>query len=202
MRIERLKGNRVRVTVTAADLMGLNINIEQLRPNSKELHAFLFNIMETIKEETDFNPYNGQVVVEAMPSSDGISIIVSKIHEGAVKTPIKAKGRIKSVTPHIKKSPPGIFFFEEMDDLCGALVRLEESVLLKSKLYKSDKGYFFILPNAARFSNACGVLAEFSQRQIRRTLQEKFICEHYTPIANAESLVTMAEGIKKLYKDT
>lgn len=198
MRIERLAVNRVRVTVTSADLEGLNMNIEQLRPNSKELHSFLFNIMETIREETDFNPYNGQVVVEAMPSSEGVSIIVSKIHEGAVRMPLRARGRIKSVTPHIKRRPPLIFFFEEMDDLCGALVRIDEKALLSSALYKAENGYFFTLPSTPRFHEAFGVLAEFASRQVRRILQDNFIKEHYTVVAEAEGLVNMAQGIKKL----
>lgn len=198
MRIERLAVNRVRVTVTSADLEGFNMNIEQLRPNSKELHMFLFNIMETIREETDFNPYNGQVVVEAMPSSEGISIVVSKIHDGAVRTPIKARGRIKSVTPHIKKRPPVIFFFEEMEDLCGALARIEHEALLKSALYRSEKGYFFVFRNARYYKEAFGVLTEFSTKQISRRLAESFIREHYDVVAEADSLVSMAEGIKTL----
>lgn len=198
MRIERLAVNRVRVTVTSADLEGFNMNIEQLRPNSKELHMFLFNVMETIREETDFNPYNGQVVVEAMPSSEGISIVVSKIHDGAVRNPVKARGRIKSVTPHIKKRPPLIFFFREMDDLCGALARIDREALLKSALYRADKGYFFIIGNVSRNSEAFGVLAEFSSRQVRRSLQESFIREHYDVVAEAEDLAKMAEGVRTL----
>lgn len=198
MRIERLAVNRVRVTVTSAELEGFNMNVEQLRPNSRELHSFLFNIMETIREETDFNPYNGQVVVEAMPSSDGISIIVSKIHDGAVRIPHKTSGRIKSVTPHIKKSPPAIFFFEETDDLCGALVRTDKKALLQGALYKDEKGYFLILKNIHRYPKSEGVLLEFASRQVRRKLQESFICEHCKLIAETEQLADMAKKIEEL----
>ena len=41
--------------------------------------------METIREETGFNPYNGQVVVEATPSQDGISILVKRLNKGIKK---------------------------------------------------------------------------------------------------------------------
>ena len=60
MRIEKLAENKIKVTLTAADLSRLNIDIKQLTPASRELHTFLFHIMETVREETGFNPYNGQ----------------------------------------------------------------------------------------------------------------------------------------------
>ena len=72
MRIEKLNKDKIKVTLTTAELINLDIDVKRLSPDSKELHTFLFHIMETIREETGFNPYNGQVVVEATPSQDGI----------------------------------------------------------------------------------------------------------------------------------
>lgn len=63
MRIEKLNKDKIKVTLTTAELINLDIDVKRLSPDSKELHTFLFHIMETIREETGFNPYNGQVVV-------------------------------------------------------------------------------------------------------------------------------------------
>ena len=91
MRIEKLNNDKVVVTLTTADLTTLDIDIKQLSPNSKELHTFLFHIMETIHKETGFNPYSGQVVVEATPSSEGITILVSRLNTAAKKVRILRK---------------------------------------------------------------------------------------------------------------
>ncbi len=198
MRIERLTDNRVRVTVTAADLTGLNIRVEQLRPNSKELHTFLFSIMETIRSETDFNPYSGQVVVEAMPSKDGISIIVSKLNEEPLPIALKKNRKLKSVTAKIKMKEPYIFVFKNMTDFCGAAVRLEKDAILKSSLYKLENSYCLILNGAEKFNRSVGILSEFASRRARQKLRVPFIQEHGKLIAENEKLLDMTDGIKSL----
>ena len=198
MRIERLSDSRVRVTLTNTDLVGLNISVEQLRPDSKELHTFLFNIMETIRSETDFNPYNGQVVVEAMPSSEGISIIISKIHTNREKTLSDKSKRIKSITPHIKKKAAEVFCFECMDDLCNGLSQMEEEVFLQSSLYRMDGKYYFILSEAKGFVKSISVLLEYSSKYGSGMICENFVREHGSLVAEHESLMNMANGIKNL----
>ncbi|MGN0107001.1 MAG: adaptor protein MecA, partial [Hominilimicola sp.] len=49
MRIEKLNNDKIKVTLTASDLINLNIDVKQLEPDSQELHTFLFHIMETIR---------------------------------------------------------------------------------------------------------------------------------------------------------
>ncbi len=56
MRIEKLNKDKIKVTLTTAELINLDIDVKRLSPDSKELHTFLFHIMETIREETGFNP--------------------------------------------------------------------------------------------------------------------------------------------------
>ena len=93
MRIEKLNNDKIKVTLTTRDLTSLDVKIEQLRPDSRELHLFIFKIMERIQKETGFNPYNGQIVVEAMPEKDGIAIMVSKLNNRFVND----KNRIKRI---------------------------------------------------------------------------------------------------------
>lgn len=52
MRIEKLNKDKIKVTLTTAELINLDIDVKRLSPDSKELHTFLFHIMETIREET------------------------------------------------------------------------------------------------------------------------------------------------------
>lgn len=51
MRIEKLNKDKIKVTLTTAELINLDIDVKRLSPDSKELHTFLFHIMETIRKK-------------------------------------------------------------------------------------------------------------------------------------------------------
>lgn len=199
MRIERLTESRIKITLTTADLSGLDINIEQLTPNSKELHAFLFHIMETIREKTDFNPYSGQVVVEATPHKDGISIIVSKLQPEKRHMTREQFGRISSIKPKIKNSlaPARIYYFDDFQNLCDALVRLREETLVNSDLYRDQNDYCVILNNRCAATEEY-ILGEFASNKSSYPMQAEHIMEHWTEVACGEGLRKMAEGITGL----
>ena len=87
MRIEKLNKDKIKVTLTTAELINLDIDIEKAFARFKKNYIhFLFHIMETMAGKKQvFNPYNGQVVVEATPSQDGISILVKRLNKGIKK---------------------------------------------------------------------------------------------------------------------
>ena len=137
MRIEKLNKDKIKVTLTTAELINLDIDVKRLSPDSKELHTFLFHIMETIREETGFNPYNGQVVVEATPSQDGISILVKRLNKGIKKLP-RSSLKVVSVKP--KKKEPGtecVFYFETFNDMCGAISEMDKSIFFHKQAFLS-----------------------------------------------------------------
>ncbi len=199
MRIERIADNRIKVTLTSADLIHLDINIERLTPDSKELHTFLFNIMETIREETDFNPYSGQVVVEATPLHDGISIIVSKLVEKACMTREQFK-KIKSIKPKEKqrKSLVEIFYFDDFEALCSALSSLDAADLSQAGLYRQENSYCIIIKSSEASSRGSYILREFARRILPKSVREEHIIEHWELVAENDELIKMAIGIQEL----
>lgn len=203
MRIEKLTGNRIRVTLTTADLTDMDINIRQLTPDSAELHSFLFYIMEAVREETDFNPYNGQVVVEATPSKDGISLIISKL--GTVKESALCgrHRKIAAIRPKIKNTPSysGLYYFDNFDNLCEALTRLEDEALIDSRLYRLSNDYCLMLRNSRRFERSGYILSEFASGRSRYPMHAEHITEHWTLVAAGEKLRNMAGEITKLIRD-
>jgi negative regulator of genetic competence, sporulation and motility len=86
VRIEKLNKDKIKVTLTTAELINLDIDVKRLSPDSKELHTFLFHIMETIREETGFNIYSfkfipydkksGSFYTAAQPSNKLIRLIL------------------------------------------------------------------------------------------------------------------------------
>lgn len=203
MRIERLTDNRIKVTLTAADLTNLDISINQLTPNSKELHTFLFHIMETVREETGFNPYSGQVVVEATPSGGGISILISKLNCEKERITREQFRKISSIKPKIKNKAIALdtYYFDSFDDLCGALLRMEDGAVQNGKLYRFESEYCLILKNGKNFRQSSYALSEYSKKRAVNVLNAEHIMEHWTLIAAGERLRTMVDGIVKLYAE-
>ncbi|MCD8180395.1 MAG: adaptor protein MecA [Firmicutes bacterium] len=196
MRIEKLNSDKIKVTLTSADLINLNIDVEQLAPDSKELHTFLFHIMETIREETGFNPYSGQIVVEAMPSRDGIIIIVSRLKSSPAKERIN-----KSAAVRVKKKTPAgteIFYFESFDDMCAAITETDECSLAAGSLYKLNNTYCFTIKNEPKHMKCIHTMNEFSAKKSAYPLQTAYIKEHGKLIAKGDELVNMVDKIRRL----
>lgn len=199
MRIEKLNSDKIKVTLTTADLINLDIDVEQLTPDSKELHTFLFHIMETIREETGFNPYMGQVVVEATPSRDGISIMVSRLNESSRRITKSQFDKASSIKAKIKKTAKAeIFYFDVFDDMCTALKQLDNTSLMAGSLYKLNNIYCFIIKNEPQYIKCINIMTEFSAGKSAYPLQMTYIKEHGKLVARGSELVFMAEKIQRL----
>ncbi|MCH5212987.1 MAG: adaptor protein MecA [Oscillospiraceae bacterium] len=80
MRIKKVSSDRVTVYLSSGDLEFFNFHPDGDPPKVGDLHNFLFELMEVVRSETGFDPYNGgQVMVEAMHSSEGMKLEISKI---------------------------------------------------------------------------------------------------------------------------
>lgn len=193
VRIEKLELNKIRVTVYPVDLTDMNINIKTLRPDSPQLHTFLFKVMERVKRETGFNPYSGQIVVEASPAGDCMELTVTKLcKNNAHEVEAKKVKRIKAVLkkPQNKNT---VYSFASFEDLCDAIVNLHPEVLKNSSCYEIEGNYVLSLSNVSQREHL--LLKEFVCDFDNTSLSKKFLEEHATLIAENESLLSMAEGI-------
>ena len=197
MKIERLENNKIKVTIFPVDLIDMNMSIKNLRPDSPQLHSFLSDIMEKIKEETGFNPYSKRTVVEASPVGDCMVLTVTKIED---KKESLNKDSIKKVRAVLKnkKVKKSVYFFEEFDDMCEAISYMSEETLKNSACYKIEKRFAFVA--TLEKSMEIGIMREFSSSYDVHSLASDFLGEHAKAIAKGESLVNMARGIKDLIK--
>lgn len=207
MKIEKLAENKIVVTLTSDDLNGLNINIHSLHDDKGTLNKFLIHVMEVIREETDFNPYNGQVVVEACSISEGLMITVSKLKENVKELARKALKDSKNIKVNAKIKPKRTesFYFDKFTDLCNALIRIESTLYNKCEIYKFNGTYClllccdrFTLENKDTYMRIACVLAEYSRRSSMHSRQYCHIKEHGELIASGDKLVSMINGLKKI----
>lgn len=199
MRIEKLNSDKVKVMLTTADLLTLDVDVSRLSPNSKELHTFLFHIMETIHKETGFDPYNGQVVVEATPLKDGISIIVSRINAVSKRITRAEFNNATSVTAHIKKHMNlAMFYFDKFEDLCAALTEISNEALRDGSLYKVDNSFCFTLRDIHKHKKSTHTMTEFSADRKRFPAHITYIQEHGKLVAEGNELIDLRKNIRNL----
>ena len=190
MKIEKIEINKIRVTLSALDLVDMNVNVKSLTPNSPRLHSFLYEVMEKVKEETGFNPYTGQVVVEATPNDDGIILMVTKLSEH--KEPLKRKPKNIRVAGHrsVKKLT---YKFDSFEHLCRLFSCSEPKSFYSAGLYEYMENFYLVAPK-----NAAAALSEFGDAKDTLSLSESFLEEHGRFHAKGEDLVAMAEGVREL----
>ncbi len=203
MKIEKINKDRIMVTLSPTDLSDYNIDINALGPNCKELHSLLFNIMEMIRDETGFNPYNGQVVVEATPFKDGITLIVSKMGAAQTRLAIEEFKRNVKVTARLKSPDKAaarnaVFYFPDFDSACMSLARLTDEILFDGAFYRLDKAFCLAMKNAEKHAKYIDLIKEFAESVSYNPLKYVFAAEHGSLIAEGEELVEMARHIRSL----
>ena len=189
MKIERIESNKIKVTLTSLDLVDMNVTVKSLTPASPTLTGFLHEVMEKVIEKTGFNPYDGQVMVEATPDEDGMVLVVTKL------SPEKPKKRkIKNVKVKVRpKKILSTFKFSEFIDITHLFRATDPDAYINGKLYDYDGNFYMIIPKDD-VKNIC----EFADETHDTTLDENFFEEHGGLKVKGSELVRMAKGIKNL----
>lgn len=196
MRIEKLELNKIKITVFPVDLNDMNINIKSLKPDSPQLHTFLFNIMEKIKKETGFNPYSGRIVVEASPMGECVELIVTKLGGETVGVIPRKKKNVRAYIKNPKKKAT-VYCFDTFDDLCRCLAAVSNDIKEDSEYYRINGTHILLMAEEGFGDNP--LIREFAYAADRRKLSKSFLSEHGTLVSKGEALIGMAKGIAELY---
>lgn len=221
MKIKQISCDTVSVYLTKEDMELFDISLEELGPHSGELNNFLFMLMETVRFETEFDPYNGQVVVEAHTTVEGLHLLISKLNKNIHKITREEFARarrirvIKNLAPldigkyqsraggylkNIKskrKNKKGVFIFECFKDLENGIALVEEDVIKKSELYRFGKRYALI-SDVIRNERAYSILNEFATIYKMSDVLANDIREGWKPVAKCEKLSEMVSELRKM----
>ncbi len=193
MKIEKLDANKIKITLSELDLVDMNINVNLLTPNSPKLHNFLYEVMERVREETGFNPYTGQVVVEATPSNDGITLVVTKISEQP-PAPTPTKRKPKNIRAVKAKSTKKLTYkFRSFEQVLGLFSISQPENFSNGELFEYMESFYIVIP-----PNPGLRITEFADMRECTELSESFLAEHGKLHAKEESLVSMAKGVREM----
>ena len=210
MRIERISQNKIKVTLSLADLEEWKIDVENLSYNSPEAQEMFWNMMKRAESETGFYVDDSQLIVEAMPlQTDGFVIIITRVDENDDFESIhkfirnkfrKSELRVKKKT---KKVSTGIvlYMFSEFEDLCLACNRLKNIYNGESTLYKyKDFYYLSLMRNCSLNSSPEAVeviLSDYAQKIASPLIQEGFLNEHAEKIIDGDAVDILQDYFSK-----
>ena len=211
MHIERLDQNKLKIILSDMDFADFSVTKKELAMDRDMLRSFILKLMDTISEETDFNPYNGNIVIEAKEQDSGMSIIVSKApisrkytkEELKKATHINATAKVKSDAA--KKAMHNIYIFSSFEDVCEVLNMVDNDIHNKSSLYKYDNTYCYLTKIEDTVCNkdmtlykALGVFNEYCDYSQTSIIKTNHIKEHGELIAEHKKLVSMADGVRNI----
>lgn len=203
MEIKKISCDRIIVRLDDSDLENFDIDIEKRIPQAEDLHRFMYKVMELVRLETGFDPYNGgQVVVEAESLADGIKLIISKIRTGTEKITRNEFAKVKRIgvkcsTSSKKESGKRTYIIEEFSDLEAAMTVTEPKIFQNASLYKRNNGYALV------FNGECkgipyNILSEYAISSTRNSVIADRVSESWRELAKGKALVKMAEEISTM----
>ncbi|MCL2575867.1 MAG: adaptor protein MecA [Defluviitaleaceae bacterium] len=154
MRIQRVSENQIKFTLTTSDLLQRNIQIHELAYGSPKAQGLFREIMSQAASECDFHTSpNTPLIIEAIPTEDGIMVIVTRLEsisdmeERFGYPPIL--GQLKKISMGFPDVPPPITL---------PFIPQVEPFIPKQKPYvgkKNNKISIFIFENLDQTAAAC-----------------------------------------------
>lgn len=142
MKIERIGHNKLKITVSSADLLSHGISLDSFSPDSPRVQDFFYTIMKHAESELDFSIEEGRVLIEAMPlSNESIIIFMTKPEGSAPAAVLPRRVRYKVKTQKCMPQKAICYQFESFDDLC-ALCHEWRYTGEKSNLYNLRGTYY------------------------------------------------------------
>lgn len=221
MRIKKISSNKIVVQLTDSDLKQFDLDFENKIPQAADLHNFLFEVMEVVQSETGFDPYHGgQVIVEASPSEEGISLLISKIKtenkaitrdefKRAKGVRVKAssgKGGLAELDPPLaangtsaakNKGKRSVFLFDGFEDVEGAMAVLAGESFAGVRLYRNEKKYAVVSRLTAE-DRVFNVLSEYAAKTVMNNVCAYDVAEGWTLVAEGDGLGEMALHISEM----
>jgi len=216
LEIERVSDNQIKFILSKNDLLERDINIGELAYGSEKTQELFREMMLQALVEYDFQTENTPLMIEAIPlSQESIIIVVTKVTSadeiedkfnflrGAREVQTIQRPRRKGKNFHRHKSNLQsdhilIYSFDSLDTLTALSVRLSDSFLGESVVYKYQSRYYLVLEkdNAIQQNinpDIEGVLSEYGQKHVSTVISKHFLIEHGEIIIKSNAIGLLTE---------
>lgn len=154
MKIEKLTDNKLKITLSIADLEARNIDLQSFIYNSPESQDLFWDMMNEAEREYGFDVNESMIYVEASSNGTGIfTLIVTKTDEPNFVQQARQKANIKKKNIKLKRknvqftSQEALYMFDNFDDICDFCKTIDLESLDDNTLYKLEDKYYLEIKN-------------------------------------------------------
>ncbi len=199
MKIEKLDTNKLKVSLTASDLIQLDLNFARAADDAESVKQAFIRLMKIAQKETGFDLSDARLMIEAVPDKDdGFILFVTRVDEQqeeigfAVRT-VKKKPVLKA-----KKIPAQsvscIFRFSDFEHLIAFAAHMGEAFDDYSTLYAFGDAYYLSIvknPLKSSFARMCVAASEYGTRLFRNNINEAYLLEHGKLLMKNDAMETI-----------
>ncbi|MBQ7717801.1 MAG: adaptor protein MecA [Clostridia bacterium] len=187
MKIEKISYNKIKMTVSALDMIKWGVSLDNFVQDTPEARELFWTLIKRAEFETGFSFDDSRLMVEAMPHKyDGIVLFVTKIEDDILNIPQTVKkSKIRAKAPRVRTGEE-IFRFDGIDGLINCLKNFDKDI--QADLYKYLDNYYLIIYCN---ENVWAYFNEYGDRLIARDYEISHIREHGKLIAEGNAIYTI-----------
>jgi len=197
VRIEKISGNKIKITVTQDDMMQWGVSIETIAEDPSEAHDWLWHILKQAESEADFDIQNSQLAVEAMPGKNNeIVLFLTRLGEETDAARTK-RGRYRIKQPvQVREATSLLYAFESFDHLCR-FAKEWESMGEKSSIYVYEGRYYLFMTwdkGLCSEEQIHSFVSEFADRVPLSVQSTSFLKEHGKVVCEENGIETIRKN--------
>lgn len=180
MKIEKIDGNKIKITLSIDELKERQVDIKDLKQNASRAQEFLWELIAEANIENELEIDEAQLLVEAYASNDSNFVItITKLnsHNSSIgdlynSFSLKDPGSLsitKKTTLKAKNKNISCFVFKNFDLFLNAAKMIIENKLYigKNSLYKYNNKFYLIFSRTTsrfkKFSSCYQILSEYGE---------------------------------------
>ena len=198
--------DKIKVTLTEAELEEFDLVAEQLDYANTETKRMFWDVLSRAKSRTGFDTDGQKVLVQLYPSRDGgCEIFVTKIgsmYRELGDDPLDSEARpiaMETVSPKRRKKLPApdrvryaVYSFSTLEDMIRVCRELErQGYPDESASYISDEQAFYLVLSTHSSPERYPFILEFGEEESSRSAVQ-ILSEHATPIKAERAVSALA----------
>lgn len=154
MKFEKVNNDKIKITLSSADLEANDIDFHSFMSNSNETQSLFLTVLDKAERDYGFSTDNYQLKVETLALDNGSFILtITRSRAQEVKEPTSAARKKFKVSRKVPKmlSASLIYKFCTFDDFCGFVEFLSVSALpnidkiAKTSMLYNYNGFYYLI---------------------------------------------------------
>ena len=210
MKIEKINDNKIRCTLTSADLAERNLKLSELAYGTEKARSLFQDMMLEANQQFGFNVDNagddtdGPEPVQYSGADDIIDLfhklcdVKNKAQEIAKKAAQKENEKEPAASEEKNVDLVRTFHFSTLDDVISSAKALNQYFTGSNSLYKNraDANYQLVLHQSGckpeEFNKVCNILSEYGRQESFSLAAEAFLLEHGNAMVKENALQELA----------